>query len=227
MKSASDGYVVSPTCGSYLKPPPFLLQLLLNLMRTPLASRLFAYARSAAVPVVTLALALLLTTACDTTEDDTIVLNDRANPTTATYEFEYDPRTAVGGQVGVTSASSDDLNSVLQTYGYSRSDIISARVEEVRISQSTGGSAVTTPKLYDYINEIALYLGTSDSAPALAEPQPVSSGLNASLNASGAEVTSVLRSGASRAFLVIDVENTREPQGFVEATITYEIEVQP
>lgn len=196
-------------------------------MRTPLASRLLAHARRAAVPVVTLALALLLTTACDTTEDDTIVLNDRANPTTATYEFEYDPRTAVGGEIAVTSASSDDLNTILQAYGYTRSDIVSARVDAVRISQSTGGSASTVDKLYNYVNEIALYLGTSESAPVLAEPQPVNAGLNADLNASGADVSSVLRSGSSRAFLVIDVDDTSEPQGFVEATITYRIEVQP
>jgi len=196
-------------------------------MRTlPFSGRL-ASARSAVVPVVTLALALLLTTACDTTEDDTIVLDDPVTPTTATYEFEYDPRTAVGGQVGVTSTSSDGLNSVLQTYGYNRSDIVSARVEAVSISQSVGGSVATTPKLYEYINEIALYLGTSESGPVLAEPQSVDTGLEADLSASSTDVTSVLQSGPSRAFLVVDVDDTSEPQGFVEATITYRIEVQP
>jgi len=218
---------VPPTRGSFPEPRPRLLQLPLDLMRTLPLSRLFAYARSAAVPVVTLALALLLTTACDTTEDDTIVLNDRANPTTATYEFEYDPRTAVGGEVAVTSASSDDLNSVLQTYGYSRSDIVSARVEAVRILRSAGGSATTVQKLYNYVNEVALYLGTSESGPVVAEPQPVDSGLNADLSASSTDVTAELRGGPSRAFLVIDVDDTTETRGLVEARITYRIEVQP
>jgi hypothetical protein len=177
---------------------------------------------------ILVALALVaLTTACDATGDtgsDTIVLNDAANPTVVTYEFEYNPAQAVGGEVGVTSSNTDNLSSILSAYGRSRSDVESARVESITISQSTGGN-VTAEKLFPYVQNIALYLGNSDSGTSLADPQPVDSGLQANLTATGNDVTAAVRSGASPAFLVIDVDDTNESQGFIEAEVEYEIRV--
>ena len=167
---------------------------------------------------------IVLTTACDATGEDTRTLNDPSNPTVVTYEFEYNPAEAVNGEVGVTSSNTDNLSAILDSYGRTRSDVVSARVESITIRQSTGGS-VTTNKLFPYVQNVALYLGRNSSGPTLAEPQPVDSGLQADLTATGNDVTATVRSGPSRAFLVIDVDDTNESQGFIEAEVEYEIRV--
>jgi hypothetical protein len=183
--------------------------------------------RSRILPLVVALAIVALTTACDATGEtgsDTIVLNDAANPTVVTYEFEYNPAQAVGGEVGVTSSNTDNLSSTLSAYGRNRSDVVSARVESITILQSTGGS-VAIDKLFPYVQNVALYLGNSDSGTTLAEPQPVSSGLQADLTATGNDVTATVQSGPSPAFLVIDVDDTNESQGFIEAEVEYEIRV--
>ena len=183
--------------------------------------------RSQILPLLVALAVVALTTACDATGEtgsDTIVLNDAANPTVVTYEFEYNPAQAVGGEVGVTSSNTDNLSSTLSAYGRNRSDVVSARVESITILQSTGGS-VAIDKLFPYVQNVALYLGNSDSGTTLAEPQPVSSGLQADLTATGNDVTAAVQSGPSPAFLVIDVDDTNESQGFIEAEVEYEIRV--
>ena len=179
------------------------------------------------LPILVALTLVALTAACDATGDtgsDTIILNDTANPTVVTYEFAYNPAQAVGGEVGVTSSNADNLFSILSAYGRNRSDVVSARVENITILQSTGGS-VTIDKLFPYVQNVALYLGNSDSGTTLAEPQPVNSGLQADLTATGNDVTAAVQSGPSPAFLVIDVEDTNESQGFIEAEVEYEIRV--
>jgi len=183
--------------------------------------------RSRILPLLVALAVVALTTACDATGEtgsDTIVLNDAANPTVVTYEFEYNPAQAVGGEVGVTSSNTDNLSSTLSAYGRNRSDVVSARVESITILQSTGGS-VAIDKLFPYVQNVALYLGNSDSGTTLAEPQPVNSGLQADLTATGNDVTATVQSGPSPAFLVIDVDDTNESQGFIEAEVEYEIRV--
>lgn len=179
------------------------------------------------LPILVALTIVALTTACDATGEtgsDTIVLSDPANPTVVTYEFEYNPAQAVGGEVGATSSNTDNLSSILSAYGRSRSDVASARVESITISQSTGGS-VTTDKLFPYVQNVALYLGNNEAGTALADSQPVDSGLQANLTATGNDVTATVQSGPSPAFLVIDVEDTNESQGFIEAEVEYEIRV--
>jgi len=189
--------------------------------------RAFRFLRFRILPgLVALAL-VAVTVACDTAvnePDDTRTLNDPANPTVVTYEFEYNPAQAVGGEVGVVSSTTDNLAEILANYGRSRSDVVSARLERITIFQSTGGN-VTVEKLFPYVQNIALYLGTDDSGLTLAEPQAVSQGLEADLTTTGTDITSAVNRGASRAFLVIDVEDTNESQGFIEAEIEYEIQV--
>lgn len=179
------------------------------------------------LPLLVVLALVVVTTACDAAGDvtsDTIVLNDAANPTVVTYEFEYNPAQAVGGEVGVTSLNTDNLSSILSAYGRSRGDVVSARVESITILQSTGGN-VTIDKLFPYVQNVALYLGNDESGTTLAEPQAVQSGLQADLTATGNDVTATVQSGPSRAFLVIDVDNTNEQQGFIEAEVEYEIRV--
>lgn len=168
-----------------------------------------------------------VTVACDTVANetgDTRPLEDSANPTVVTYEFEYNPAEAVGGEVGVVSSNTDNLSEILSNYGRTRSEVVSARVERVTIFQSTGGN-LAVEKLFPYVQNVALFLGNDDSGITLAEPQPVSQGLEAELTTTGNAVTSVVNRGASRAFLVIDVEDTNENQGFIEAEVEYEIQV--
>ena len=128
------------------------------------------------------------------------------------------------GEVGVRSSNTDNLSSILSAYGRNRSDVVSARVESITILQSTGGS-VAIDKLFPYVQNVALYLGNNDSGTTLAESQAVGTGISADLTATGNDVTSTVRSDPSRAFLVIDVDDTNESQGFIEAEVEYEIRV--
>jgi hypothetical protein len=190
--------------------------------------RSFSRLRSLAAPLLVLLAAALLTTACDTAGTDsenTITLNDPINPTTVTYEFEYNPSTAVNNEVGVVSSGNDNLGSIISSYGFSRDDVVSARVTSITISRSAG-STVRVPKLYDYVQNIEMHLGNSESGPLIAGEQQVSSTLSTSLTPADTDVTSTVQSGSSPSFMIIGVSNTNEQQGFIEATVDYRIEVR-
>lgn len=176
------------------------------------------------------ALALLaVTVACDTAANesgDTRPLNDPANPTVVTYEFEYNPAEAVGGEVDAVSQNKDNLGSILLNYGYSRDDVVSATVSEVTVSESIGSRQIEA-KLYDYVSRVGLYLGANSSAPAIAPPQNVdpSSGIDIPLSTADVDVTSVIRAAPSDAFLVLSVDNTNDTKGFIEANVRFNIVV--
>jgi len=193
---------------------------------SPMRTRLL---RPVAVPLIALIGLFAVLTACDTAgteSDNTITLNDPATPTTVTYEFEYNPSTAVNNEVGVVSSESDTLSSIIASYGFSRSDVVSARVTSITISRSAGRTAATAPKLYDYVQNVEMYLGDSEGGPLIAAQQPVQSTLSTPLDVADTDVTSSVQAGASLAFMVIGVNNTSESQGFIEATVDYRIEVQ-
>jgi len=181
--------------------------------------------RPVAVPLVALIGLFAILTACDTTEN-TQTLNDPATPTTVTYEFEYNPSTAVNNEVGVVSSGSDSLSSIIASYGFSRGDVVSARVTSITISRSAGTTAATASKLYDYVQNVEMYLGDSEGGPLIAAQQPVQSTLSTPLDVADTDVSSTVQAGASPAFMVIGVNNTTESQGFIEATVDYRIEVQ-
>ncbi|PEN14189.1 hypothetical protein CRI94_03875 [Longibacter salinarum] len=184
--------------------------------------------RSLIAPALTVAALLLVFTACDTatTGDDTITLNDPANPTTVTYEFEYDPSTAVNGEIGVASIGTDNLGSIIGTYGFSRDDVVSARVTSITISRSAGTRSASSSKLYDYVEDIKLHLGGSESGPLIAPEQAVQSTLETNLNTADTDLTGTIQSGPAQAFMIIGVNNTSETQGFIEAEVDFRIEVQ-
>jgi len=210
----------APSCA----PVPSRTSSLLSMIPMP-ASR---FLRFRILPgLVALAL-IAVTGACDTAAnepDDTRILNVPDKPTVVTYEFQYDPSRAVDGEVDAVSVNTDNLGSIIGDYGYSRSDVVSATVSEIIVRESVGAQ-VSVRKLYEYVNQIALYLGNDSTGPVVAEPQNVDpSGVDVLLNAANTDVTSTVRSGSTPAFLVIDVQNTTDTQGFIEAEVRFTIEV--
>lgn len=198
-----------------------------------MSDRLLSFSRLAPVWIAG-AVLLFLATACDATSEETITLNDSANPTTVTYRFEYNPQNAVGGSVSTSSESTDNLGSIIQEYGYSRSDVVSARVSSAtltRVSARSGPAKTATPveKVFDYVENVSVYAGTNDGGPVLVPTQTVSPNTQVQLNTQNNEVTSTVQSGASRAFLVVGVQNVPSDRtvDIVEVEVNYTIEVSP
>ena len=193
-----------------------------------MTDRLLSFARLAPVWIAG-AVILLLASACDTTEE-TITLNDSANPTTVTYRFEYNPQNAVGGSVSTVSVSADNLGEIIEEYGYSRSDVVSARVSSatlVRVS-SRQSAPEKVEKVFDYVEDVSVYAGASDGGPVLVPTQTVSPNTQVQLNTENTEVTSTVSSGPSRAFIVVDVQNVPSDRtvDIVEVEVDFTIEVR-
>lgn len=189
--------------------------------------RSFSRLRSLAAPLLVLLAAALLTTACDTAEEDTIVLGTaQDNPISVTYEFDYNTNTAIDGELGVTSGTrQDDLASDLDFYGYTRDDVVSARVTNVEIRTSVGSSKEI--KLYDYVQNISVYLGQNDSGVLIAGPEPIPNTEIYTFNESGGNVTDIVKSGQSPAFMLMEVDPNTDTPGAIEAIVTYRVEVRP
>lgn len=169
--------------------------------------------------------------------DETLVLNDPANPTEATFVFPYTESDFNNGVVTVESEEQDQLSEVLSAYGgYSRSDVISARVEEVHMERETlGGTAAAAPatKVFEYLSRVEVYMGTSTNAPLIGVKEPIPSNppMEITLDAGpDRDVTSQVQSGPTRARLRLSLDDPSQIGSGgdrVEVTVRFRIEVQP
>lgn len=193
--------------------------------------------------VIGLALLFLFGVAgCDSGGPATAVLNaDSPEPPTVEYAFRYTSENLnENDAVAVVSQASDNLTSVLQSNGFDRSDVVSARVDSVtleRISAPTQDAtsrprALPKPKVFQYLLGASVYLGESDSGPRIAGGQFQTSERFVSLPVTNnPSVTSTVRAGATPSFLRLEVEtpsNVPESpnEDAVEVTVYYRIEVE-
>lgn len=177
-----------------------------------------------------LGLALLLG-GCDATgSEETAVLNaDSPAPPTVEYTFRYDSDNVTddGQRVDVVSDNSDNLGSVLTQNGFSRSDIVSARVDSVSLRRLSSASvAETRPKVFDYVTGVAVFLGTDASGTRIAERTPLPTQQQVSLQVATSNVTADLKGGSKSAFLRIDASGDVPEEDVVEATVYYRVEVE-
>lgn len=177
---------------------------------------------------------LIVLAGCDSSANETIVLNDPLNPTEARFEFTYDADDLDDGVIQVTSEEADQLGDVIDAYGYGRSDVVSARIEAVTMERLTQPeSSATQPKaakVFDYLSRAEVYLGTSTDAPRIGsiEPVPFSAEVELGLE-SDRDVTSRVQSGSTRALLVLTVDDESligSGGDRIEVDVRFRVEVQ-
>ena len=159
----------------------------------------------------------LVLTSCDlASAGNTAILNaGSAIPPTVRHRFEYSQ-----GQLNVVSTvESEDLGDILAQNGFSRSDVVSARVDSVLV----------TPVSTASLSRAEIYLGTDANGPHIAsvqfqpdQPSPV-------IDHTTTSVTGAVKSGDTKTFAQFSVE---DPSGIpaggsvVRATVYYRIEVE-
>ena len=156
-------------------------------------------------------------TSCDlASAGNTAILNgDSAIPPTVRHRFEYKGEDVVEGNVAVESEiQSDDLDAILSRNGFSRSDVVDARIDSVRLER------VSAPSLRD----VDVFLGTSAEGPRVAQVQFSSDGASSAVDDTPRSVTAAVRSGARRLYGRFGLERPRD--GVVRARVYYRLEVE-
>ena len=169
-----------------------------------------------------LLVAPLVLTSCDlASAGNTLILNaDSAVPPVVRHRFEYTQDDAAeSGEVEVLSMiESDDLGEILTTNGVNRNQVVSARVDSVRVRR------VSAPAL----TAADLYLGVDASGPRIAQVQ-FSSGSMSEVDRTTRTVTGAVKGGEDTVFARFDVDDPGNiPPGgsVVRATVYYRIEAE-
>lgn len=161
---------------------------------------------------------------CDfTAAGSTAILNAESTiPPVVEYTFEYTPSDTTGtGQVEVASEALDDLGGVLSENGFSRDDVVSARVDSVSIERL---SAPT----FGYVTGADVHLGTSTEDPRIATGAFDPSQEAASLDVVTETVTKIVTRGSTRAFARLDVDDPNDLPGVdrVQVIVYFRLEVE-
>lgn len=166
----------------------------------------------------------LVLTSCDlASAGNTAILSaNSTSPPTVRHRFEYteDDVTEEGQAEVVSSIQSDDLDAILADNGFSRSDVVSAQVDSVRVERLSTGT----------LSGADLYLGTDASGPVIArvEFDDPEAETPARDNTSR-PVTGAVKSGQKRVFAQFDVEDPSDipsSGGRVRAVVYYRLEVE-
>jgi hypothetical protein len=166
----------------------------------------------------------LVLTSCDlASAGNTAILSaNSTSPPTVRHRFEYteDDVTEEGQAEVVSSIQSDDLDAILADNGFSRSDVVSAQVDSVRVERLSTGT----------LSGADLYLGTDASGPVIArvEFDDPEAETPARDNTSR-PVTGAVKSGQKRVFAQFDVEDPSDipsSGGRVRAVVYYRLELE-
>ena len=165
----------------------------------------------------------LVLTSCDlASAGNTAILSaNSTSPPTVRHRFEYTEDDVTEGQAEVVSSiQSDDLDAILADNGFSRSDVVSAQVDSVRVERLSTGT----------LSGADLYLGTDASGPVIArvEFDDPEAETPARDNTSR-PVTGAVKSGQKRVFAQFDVEDPSDipsSGGRVRAVVYYRLEVE-
>jgi len=176
----------------------------------------------------------ILVAGCDATgAEDTAVLNaNSVAPPTVEYRFEYESSDQVDGQnvVRVRSSGEDNLGGVLRENGFQRSDVVSARVDSVkfvRVSAKRKEERPTPKFAFDNLLSADVFLGTSTDGTQIASGSfdPNDDADEVRLGVETANVTQVVREGATSAFLELGTSGDITRTDRVDVTVYYRIEV--
>ncbi len=159
----------------------------------------------------------LVLTSCDlASAGNTAILNaDSAIPPIMRHRFEYSQ-----GELSVMSTvESEDLGDILAQNGFSRSSVVSARVDSVLVDP------VSTVSL----SRAEIYLGTDANGPRIASVQFQPDQPSPTVDPTTTTVTGAVKSGDTKTFAQFSVEDPSDiPSGggVVRATVYYRIEVE-
>jgi hypothetical protein len=177
-----------------------------------------------AAAVLGLLAGALVLTSCDlASAGSTAVLNANSEiPPIVRHRFEYtgDDVTEGGRAEVISRIQSADLDAILTDNGFSRSDVVSARIDSVlveRLSTNTLAGA-------------DLYLGTDASGPLIARVEFDDPGADTPARDNTTRtVTGAVKNGQKRVFAQFDVEDPSSippSGGMVRATVYYRLEVE-
>lgn len=183
---------------------------------------------SRVVSVLSLGLLVGLVAACDTGGGgETIVLNATSPvPPTVEYTFSYSSDdTDPNGVVEVRSAEADELTNLFRQNGVSRSEVVRARVDSVRLERLSGTGAATT-KVFPYLGGADVYLGASASGTHIGTRQFQTTRRTIALNVVTRDVTSIVQNGSTGAFLQLDATDPNDIPSTerVRVTVFYTVE---
>ena len=152
----------------------------------------------------------LVFTSCDfASASNTAILNANSTiPPTVQHRFEY----TQDQPSAVSMIESENLGEILTQNGFSRSDIVSARVDSVEV-ESVSGS----------LSAAEIYLGTDTSGPLIADVQFRAS-QSVSVERRRTSVTGVVKAGTSETFGQFSVDDPNS--GVVRAVVYYRVEVE-
>jgi hypothetical protein len=172
----------------------------------------------------------LLVAGCDATgSEGTAVLNANSPaPPVVEYEFRYTSQDVSdnGQQVDVVSEGSDNLGTVLSRNGFSRSDVVSARVDSVTLRrQSSPTTSGVRPKVFNYLSGATVFLGAGDRGKRIADDQFDTTRQKIALRVATADVTEEVKEGSTQAFLRLTASDTVPEADVVDVTVYYRIEV--
>jgi len=162
---------------------------------------------------------IVMWTSCDlASAGSTAILNaDSAIPPTVRHRFDFSQSDATGkeGEVAVESElQSDDLDTILsENLGASRADVVSARIDSVRIERVSPAS----------LTEAELFLGTSAEAPRIASGDFLPDGPSTVVDDRRSTVTTAVRNGVETLYGRFRMESVRS--GVVRAKVYYRLEV--
>jgi hypothetical protein len=175
---------------------------------------------------------------CDATGGDTIVLNtteDDAQLDSIEYSFRYRPDEVNDGTVEVVSEKEDDpgvadtIDDLLSRNGFSRADIVSAKVVEAILIRRSDPSSSSLPKVFQYLDQgkIEAFLGDNFSGKPFAEKEIQSTDKKIPLDIlNGGDVTTEMKSGTERVSLRLSVTSNVSQEDAVDVRLAYQIEVR-
>ena len=164
---------------------------------------------------------LLMLSGCDlSSANSTVLLSaNSAVPPTVQHRFEYTrAEVAEDGTLGVASTvEGRTLDAILADNGFSRSDVVSARVDSVAVVP------ITAPP-----REGLLFLGSDAGGPRIARATFPDGATEPVTDRSTTPVTGVVRDGASSVFGEFEVDAPQDVPdggGVVRAVVYYRLEV--
>lgn len=175
------------------------------------------------VSVVVLAITLV---GCDAVgSEETAVLNaDSPEPPIVEYDFDYSSENVSNNQVTVVSENADNLGSVLTKNGFSRENVVSARVDSLTLRRQS--SKTSQPKVFDYLSGAEVFLGTDSNGKKIADDEFSTTQQTISLQVASANVTQEVQGGSTKAFLRLDLSGDMPERDLVEVKVYYRIKVE-
>lgn len=179
-----------------------------------------AFFRGPFLVLVVLLVGSMVWTSCDVASaSSTAILNANSSiPPTVHHRFAFTESDGTGqdGEVAVRSElQSDDLDAILSdNLGARRADVVSARIDSVRVTRVSPES----------LTDAELFLGQSAEAPPVATVDFQPDGPSTVVDDRQRTVTAAVRNGVERLFGRFRMENLRS--GAVRARVYYRLEVE-